>query len=59
MPDMRSRSRRFRANLIFLQRPTLAFLPVLLGMVVVILIGGYCFQTLYTARQLSYMQRST
>lgn len=44
---MRSRGRRFRANLLYLRRPLRDFLPVLLGMVAIVVAGGFAFERLY------------
>lgn len=44
---MRSRRRRILANLYYLRRPTLEFLPILGGMIGLLLVGSHCFARLY------------
>ena len=51
---MRSRSRRILANFHYLRKPTVEFLPVLLGMVLVVCVGGWCFQRYYPDQVGSY-----
>lgn len=53
---MRSLTRRFRANVHYLKKPTLQFLPVFLGMIVVIFAGGWCFLHLYPEKVHSYSE---
>ncbi len=40
-------SRRIHANLLYLRRPGRQFLPVLLGMLVILFAGGFAFEALY------------
>ncbi len=44
---MRSPARRIRANVYFLRKPFVEFLPVLVGMIVILLAGGFAFRSLY------------
>jgi Trk K+ transport system NAD-binding subunit len=44
---MRRYSRRLLANLYYLKKPFLEFLPVLLGMIAIVLVGGALFQHYY------------
>lgn len=46
--------RRFRANLIYLRRPFLQFLPLLLTLVAVLAAGSVCFHHFYPYRELTY-----
>jgi Trk K+ transport system NAD-binding subunit len=51
---MRSRGRRFRANLLYLRKPLREFLPILLGTAALIVAGGLAFEQLYTREPLSF-----
>jgi hypothetical protein len=51
---MRRVFRRLLAHVYYLKRPTLGFLPLLLGTTLLILVGGFCFQHLYTKDTLSF-----
>lgn len=51
---MRRVFRRLLAHIYYLKRPTLGFLPLLLGTTLLILVGGFCFQHLYTKDTLSF-----
>jgi Trk K+ transport system NAD-binding subunit len=44
---MKNWIRRLRANLIYLRRPLRSFLPLLLVLVALLIIGGFAFQNLY------------
>jgi len=53
---MRSRCRRFRAYLHYLRKPLLSFLPFLGIIVLLLIVGSFCFHHLYTERHLSYAE---
>lgn len=53
---MKSPARRFRAHLYYLQRPIRNFLPLFLGLAVLLLVGTFCFHALYDEKPLSYME---
>ncbi len=46
--------RRVLANLYYLKRPFLSFLPLLMLLVVILLSGMFCFKHLYVQRELTY-----
>jgi len=48
--------RRCRANLYFLRQPFLEFLPLLLLLIAVLLLGSVCFHHLYEQEKLTYVQ---
>ena len=53
---MQSFGRRLRANTYYLKRPFLDFLPLLLMMIGLIVLGGICFHNLYEQRQLTFTE---
>ncbi len=53
---MRSPARRFRAHLHYLRRPVIRFLPLLLGMIGLLVLGSVCFHALYAKEKLGYLE---
>ncbi len=53
---MRGPGHRFRAHLHYLKRPILNFLPVLVGLVVLLLLGSICFHAFYRHKALGYFE---
>lgn len=52
--SLRYRVRRLRAYAHFLRGPFVAFLPLLLTLIALLLLGGYCFQHYYRHESLSF-----
>jgi Trk K+ transport system NAD-binding subunit len=48
--------RRMLAYLYYLRRPLLNFMPLLVIVLLLLLVGSFCFHTLYQQQQLSYLQ---
>lgn len=48
--------RRFRAYLHYLKRPIRNFIPPLLGLAILLIVGSICFHKLYGQEELTYLR---